>query len=262
MPSRLSAAIAILGAVISTASAQDSHDHSGMAGMSMPPASTAPSDRASEARGAIEESMSGSLIAAPHMTMTPHLHASAADSTRAQGILDTLRGSIEKYRDVNVALAEGYKPFLPKVPQKVYHFTSTARAIAAAFHFDPAKPSSLLYKKTATGYELVGAMYTAPKRASLDELNARVPLGIAQWHLHTNICLPPASQKERWLERRDGKPVFGPIGSVTTATDCEAEGGRFFATLFGWMVHVNPYETDPAMVWGTHEHGEHEMEMH
>jgi len=23
---------------------------------------------------------------------------------------------------------------------------------------------------------------------------------------------------------------------------------------------VNPYETDPAMVWGTHEHGEHGKE--
>ena len=44
-----------------------------------------------------------------------------------------------------------------------------------AFTFDPARPTSLLYKKTATGYELVGALYTMPKRATEDQLNERGP---------------------------------------------------------------------------------------
>jgi len=53
---------------------------------------------------------------------------------------------------------------------------------------------SLLYRKTSTGYELAGAMYTMPKRASEDQLNARVPLSVAMWHLHTNLCMPPRAQ--------------------------------------------------------------------
>ena len=73
---------------------------------------------------------------------------------------------------------------MPDIPQPEYHFTSYKNGFLEAFTFDPARPTSLLYKKTSAGYELVGAMYTMPKRASEDQLNVRVPLSIASWHLH------------------------------------------------------------------------------
>ena len=37
-------------------------------------------------------------------------------------------------------------------------------------------------------------MYTAPYEVIEEELNRRVPLSIARWHLHTNLCLPPDAE--------------------------------------------------------------------
>jgi hypothetical protein len=155
----------------------------------------------------------------------------------------TLRSALEKYKDSNAAVKDGYRPFLPNVALPEYHFTNYRQAFFEAFTFDPARPTSLLYRKTATGYVLAGAMYTAPKRFTEDQLHARVPLSVATWHAHVNICMPG---------RGDGSPDwtrFGPRGTISTASDCAAVDGRFFPQLFGWMVHVYPYEQDPARVW-------------
>src|SRR5215469_9136273 len=125
-----------------------------------------------------------------HMHMTSPRPQTAADVERANEIVKELRAGIEKYRDYHVALNEGYKIFLPNLPQPEYHFTNYTNGFLEAFTFDPARPTSLLYKKTVDGYELVGAMYTMPKRATEDQLNERVPLSITTWHLHTNLCMP------------------------------------------------------------------------
>jgi hypothetical protein len=96
---------------------------------------------------------------------------------------------------------------------------------------------------------LTGAMYTAPKTASLEELNARVPLGIARWHLHTNVCTPKRGESARWSETRDGRPVFGPQGGIATKEACDAVGGVFRETEFNWMVHVD-FAADGTARWG------------
>ena len=141
--------------------------------------------------------------------------------------------------------------FAPNVKnQPVYHFTKMGAAIREHFTLDVARPSSLLYKKAADGsFKLVGAMYTAPKDATWEELDARVPLGIARWHLHTNMCIPPLARRERWLEVQDGKPVFGPASPIATREACDRVDGRFLPVVFNWMVHVNMFERE---VWGDH----------
>jgi hypothetical protein len=75
------------------------------------------------------------------------------------------------------ALADGYQIFLPDVPQPQYHFTRYDYGREAWTHFDPLKPTSLLYRKTADGgYKLVGAMYTDRVDASEEELNEQIPV--------------------------------------------------------------------------------------
>jgi hypothetical protein len=70
-------------------------------------------------------------------------------------------------------------------------------SVAARSHFDPSKPTSLLYTKTADGgYKLVGAMYTDRVGATEDELNALIPLSIARWHQHVYFCKAPAGRKD------------------------------------------------------------------
>jgi hypothetical protein len=107
----------------------------------------------------------------------------------------------------------------------------------------------MLYKKVPGGFELVGAMYTMPKRATEEALNARVPLSIALWHLHTNLCMPQKGQM-----RGSDWSRFGLRGSIATQEACDAAGGRFQPVIFGWMVHVYPYEDSVDKVFAMHRH--------
>jgi len=158
-----------------------------------------------------------------------------------------LKPAIEKYKDYHVALNEGFKIFHPNLPQKEYHFTNYTNGFLEAFTFDPARPTSLLYKKTPNGYELVGAMYTMPKLATEAQLNERVPLSVATWHLHTNLCVPPKGQMKTadWSK-------FGLRGSIATEEACDAAGGTFHPVIFGWMVHVYPYEDSMGKIFAMH----------
>jgi hypothetical protein len=180
-----------------------------------------------------------------HMYMTELRAKNAADDKRAAELVATLQTSIAKYKDYNVALADGFKIFHPEIPQDHYHFTNTAYALKAQFTFDAEHPTSLLYKKTGGGYELEGAMYTDRKRASEDDLNERVPLSVARWHKHVNFCAQPMGVS---IQQADWKK-FGLRGSIVTEEACNAAGGRWHAQVFGWMVHVYPYETDPSKIW-------------
>ena len=204
---------------------------------------------------AADPAMSDEMAMNPHMRMTPSRPATHADSVRARALVDTLRAALAKYRDVKVAEADGFRMFAPQVKrQRVYHFTRNRNALKAAFTFDPAQPTSLLYTEDAAGtFTLVGAMYTAPRRATEAELDARVPLSIARWHEHVDICIPKPGDDARWRETRDGKPLFGPAGAIATKADCDAANGRWFQQLFGWMVHANVFASDdPAVIWGDH----------
>jgi len=180
----------------------------------------------------------------PHMYMTKLRIATPEDHAKADEIAKELRESIERYKDYHLALADGFRIFMPNLPQPEYHFTNYYNGFLESFSFDPSRPTSLLYKKTKTGYDLIGAMYTMPKRVSEEQLNERIPLSIAQWHLHTKLCFPPKDERGHadWTK-------FGLQGSITTKPACTEAGGTFYPVIFGWMVHVYPFEDSPEKVW-------------
>jgi hypothetical protein len=218
-------------------------DHSKMSGMDMDDA------KANEAH-AVHDMTPGHTDAHNlHMHVTAIRPQTPEDAARAHEVVTQLRSGIEKYKDYRVALNDGYKIFLPNLPQPEYHFTNYWNGFLEAFTFDPARPTSLLYKKTADGYELVGAMYTMPKRATEEQLNTRVPLSMAVWHLHTNLCMPQEAQFSNadWSK-------FGLQGAIATPQACDAAGGRFQPVIFGWMVHVYPYEDSVDKVFAMHQH--------
>jgi hypothetical protein len=238
----------LLGASVSAAQSGATHRHESTAAPRAPKSSgsNAPADPSH----AVHEAMSGDMSANPHVRMSPRRVASAADSVRAAKMVAAARSSLARYKNVRVAEREGYRMFAPNVKQDVYHFTKLGAAFREQFSLDVSRPSSLLYRAADDGsMQLVGAMYTAPRNASLAELNERVPLGIARWHLHTNMCVPRLAQKERWTEIEDGKMVFGPASPIVTREACDAVDGRFLPVVFNWMVHANVFETD---VWGDH----------
>jgi|KBSMisStandDraft_5_1062788.scaffolds.fasta_scaffold153541_2 hypothetical protein len=181
----------------------------------------------------------------PHMYMTKLRTSTPQDWTKADGIVAELRESIEKYKDYHVALQDGYRIFMPNLPQAEYHFTNYYNGFLESFSFDPTRPTSLLYKKTKTGYDLIGAMYTMPKRVSEEQLNERVPLSVAQWHLHTKLCVPPRQERGRADFTK-----FGLQGSIISKEACTEAGGTFYPVIFGWMVHVYPFEDTREKIWG------------
>jgi hypothetical protein len=216
-----------------------------------PTNSAASSDEKASEQAAVHDMTRGSDAHGSHMAMTAMRQETPADAQRANEIVAQLRSSIEKYKDYHVALEDGFRIFLPNVPQAEYHFTSHRNGFLEAFTFDPARATSLLYKKTATGYELVGGMYTMPKGATEDQLNARVPLSVAMWHLHTNLCMPARTE----LRNADWTK-FGLHGSIASKDACDTAGGRFSPVIFGWMVHVYPYEDSLDKIFAMHHHME------
>ncbi len=218
-------------------------DHSKISGMDMDDA------KANEAH-AVHDMTRGQMDAHNlHMRMTAMRPQTPEDTARANEIVSQLRPGIEKYKDYHVALNDGYKIFLPNLPQPEYHFTNYWNGFLEGFSFDAARPTSLLYRKTSNGYELVGAMYTMPKRATEEQLNARVPLSVAMWHLHTNLCMP----QKRQFRNADWRK-FGLKGSIATQDACDAAHGRFQPVIFGWMVHVYPFEDSLDKVFAMHQH--------
>jgi len=229
----------------SSSQAQESQemDHSKMSGMDMDDA------KGNEAHAVHDMTRGHMDTHRLHMHMTSMRPQEPEDAARAEEIVAQLRAGIEKYKDYHVALNEGYKIFLPNLPEPEYHFTKYVNGFLEAFTFDPARPTSLLYKKTSDGYELVGAMYTMPKRATEEQLNGRVPLSMAMWHLHTNLCMPQKGQ----FRSTDWKK-FGLKGSIATQDACDAAKGRFQPVIFGWMVHVYPYEDSLDKIFAMHHH--------
>jgi hypothetical protein len=206
--------------------------------------------------GAME--MSGdSMPAGRHLRLTPRWPEQPGDQVRADSLVSAAKAALARFTDVAAAEAAGYRMFAPKVRgQKVYHYSNRVNALKARWTFDPAAPSALLYQPQPDGrLRLIGAMYTAPPDISMDDLNQRIPLSIAQWHQHTSICLPPGTTL---ASARAGRgfggpnPQFGPRGSITTEEACQAAGGTFKPRMFGWMVHVNMFEASDE-VW-EHKH--------
>jgi len=187
------------------------------------------------------ESMHAQDKADPHVKWTLRRKADPADNERAAQVLEALKQGIEKYKDYRVALNKGFQPFLPNVPQPYYHFARKLNRFKPALSFDPSQPTSLLYLRTDKDYELIGAMYMAPKDANERELHALVPLSVAQWHAHVNVCIPPKGTTD-WDK-------FGVRGSIATEKDCKKEGGRFVPQLFGWMLPVFPFNDTPEKIW-------------
>jgi len=208
--------------------------------------------------GAADAAMSGPMspAAMKHLELSPPRAATHADTVRAWEVVRQLRAALAKYADTAAAIADGYKMFAPQLKeQRVYHFTNNKNALLEAFRYDPEKPTSILYVRGPDGsLKLMGAMYTAPRRMRAGRLDGRVPLSIARWHKHVNWCLPPRSEKDRWLERRDGMPVFGPESPIVTRAECDDAGGNFYPNLFGWMIHANVFAGDDLGAIFSHEH--------
>ena len=189
------------------------------------------------------------------MYMTSMRDRSPEDVARAGDIVTKLREKSKIY-DHHVAPNEGFRIFIPNVPQPEYHLTSYKNGSApceARFTGDPTRPTSLLYEKSQRA-TIWSARCTrcrsARRKIQLgNERRAaeRFDVGICKPH---QICVcrravmtAECRLDEVWFARNDRVERF-----------CDAAGGRFSPVIFGWMVHVYPYEDSLDKIFAMHMH--------
>ena len=149
------------------------------------------------------------------------------------GQLDTLRQATEKYRDVEVALKDGYLFSGTETPNMGAHFVNPDLKWDGVFN--PAEPDFLLYiQDEAEEWELVGTGFYLPTlQAGEDHPEAFVgPLD--NWHVHYSLCVGGLANKE---------------GDSATAEECLERGGNWSASV-GWMIHTYVWVDNPLGVFG------------
>jgi len=204
--------------------------------------------------------------ASPHMRMGPTRTATAADSARAAAVVLATRAALGQYADVKVAERDGYYRNMPQVvDQPIYHYNSSQNFGAAMRGtFDLAKPVSLLYKKASGGeLRLIGAMYGTGASAAPAELDKLLPISMAHWHEHVNLCYPGGGAG-RFAQTDEGKAfLLRLFFSITSSRECEIAGGQFVPVEFGWMTHVYMFadSDDPQVIWGTDDAGNMDVHM-
>ena len=157
---------------------------------------------------------------------TDHLGLSQDQLGALVAQLDTTRKATEKYRDIEVALADGYEKWTNQVPNMGAHFGHLERSLDGIF--DPAQPEILLYvQDDARGWELVGTSFVLfTFQAGQDHPDAFVG-ALDNWHVHYSLCTGPNT-----------------IGRSATLQECEA-GGGIWVPSYGWMIHAWVWEDNP-----------------
>ncbi len=149
--------------------------------------------------------------------------------------LDTVRESTERYRDVDVALADGFTPVTDETPNMGVHFVSARRSLDGLF--DPAKPEILLYVLDDAGeWELVGTAFVLLIPLVSPDHPEAFAGPLDNWHVHYNLCTGP-----------------NVASRSATAEECEAHGG-IWVPAYGWMIHAWVWVDSPLGVfsmWNT-----------
>src|SRR6202044_213692 len=71
---------------------------------------------------------------AGHMYMTTLRPLKSGDREKADALLASAKTAMAPYQDYHKALADGYRIFLPDIPQPQYHFTKYDYGLAARAH--------------------------------------------------------------------------------------------------------------------------------
>lgn len=237
-------------AIAARGSALTGHDHTRTNTGVAAPANAASLPHLHDATGAAL-APTGTVATAPN-DATQRLGLAQTDGSRRQNgddvnvtweqiqaastTLTTTRAATGKYRDVNVARADGYIQVTQVVPGLGAHFIQPR--LMAAGKLDPERPDILLYDRTADGgFELVGVAWSLPKKQG-DDTAPTSPFGpLAVFHYHTDLCF--------------GARAGGPVVSATTASGCRAAGGIFVKET-PWMIHAWVFRPSPEGIF-SHE---------
>ncbi len=158
------------------------------------------------------------------------LGMSKAELARLVSQLDTVREATEKYRDIAVAMADGYEQLGGDVPNMGAHFVN--RQLVEDGVFDPSQPEMVLYNQDASGdWELVGTAFILPHQDVGQDHPEAFAGPLDNWHVHYNLCRSPTGRF-----------------SSTTAEECDTDGGHWESS-YGWMLHAYVWVDNPLGVF-------------
>jgi hypothetical protein len=78
-----------------------------------------------------DHGMPGMAHMSGHMYMTTLRPKQPGDQAKADAIVTAAKAAMAPYEDYHAALADGYRIFLPNLPQPQYHFTKAEYGIDA-----------------------------------------------------------------------------------------------------------------------------------
>lgn len=178
------------------------------------------------------------------MPMPAHSHdhnenapaVSFAELERTAAQLDRVREMTAKYRDVRVAMADGYKQTeTTELPGMGIHFVRELEPTALSLE----KPPILVYEKNSSapgGFALAGVAYILADKEGPDgqPVNNPFPKPLAIWHHHANVCMLP--------------PPHDPLEHTTKLSEaqCKEQGGHFNDE---WMIHAWVWKDSPLGVF-------------
>lgn len=212
--------------------------HSGRAGFAMPgmggksdpswhyTGPALPSKEQSVLTTVFTETEKGHAMQTPNCDRSP----TGGQMEAAMQLVQTTSSAVSKFKDLNVAKADGYIP-ITDTRYPVVHYLNYSY-MQGKYVLDPNHVQSLVYAFTPFGPVLVAAMYLMPTLGD----KGPMPGGcLTQWHAHTNLCT--------------GGPT-GAISGFSTNGVCPAGESPLFTPemLHVWQVPVpgGPLTMDPT----------------
>ena len=144
--------------------------------------------------------------------------------------LDAARNGTARYRSVDAAVADGFKPVGTEFPFMGEHWVNLPRVLEN--RFDSAQPSVLIYVNTPKGRALAGVGYTALLAAGEKPPVSEAPE--AAWHEH-NGSVADESLPELHLGHEGGRK-----NERDDERNIGRESGLRLAVMHAWVWIANP----------------------
>jgi len=137
-----------------------------------------PATEVNELTVSSDEQDKGHLMQTPDCTTAP----TAQQVLGATQYVQAVSAAVSKYKNLSVALADGYFP-ITTTSYPVVHYLNI-NYMNTKDVMNPNAVDSLVYATTPYGPVLVAAMFLMP-----DQSSGPMPYGcLVQWHAHTNLC--------------------------------------------------------------------------
>ena len=149
----------------------------------------------------------------------------------ASPFLDAARAGTSKYRSVDAAVADGFKPVGTEFPFMGEHWVNLPRVLEN--RFDASQPSVLIYVNGARGRELAGVGYTALLAAGEKPPVSAAPE--SAWHEHNGSVVD-----ESLPGLHDGGHDGGHTGGHSGGHASGQNGELRLAVMHAWIWTDNP----------------------